>query len=431
MEANKQNLYDLIDKRLSSTKIVNYKKGDVAEGVIDKLGDSYMVVKIDGVFDAIVPGSEIEKEGKTYKVGDQIKIFIIKPEDDYGVMLASQKRTTATQRWDLLEEAHKNDEAVIVSVVEANSGGLIVNIDGVVGFIPASLLDPNKVYKLEGGESTSKEDLQRELSRRLGELVGSKIKVKIMEVDKEKNKIIFSERLLLADQPSELRQKTIQNVKIGTQMDATVTAVTNYGIFVNAEGVDGLVHVSEISWDKVENPSSYAKVGDKIKVKLIDMSEDGKRVAYSMKQLTDDPWTEVSEEFKVGGKVKGTISEVEDYGLIIKIGEGITGLIHKSELSDEVVADPKEQFKIGDEVEAVILTISPSDRKMGLSIKRVNGSIGSSRSRTAAKSKKKVPGSLDIAGALAKAGLSVEVEEEAEEKPAKAKKVVKAKKKAE
>ena len=415
MENDTNNLYKLIDKSLQTLKIKKYQKGDVAEGVVVKVTPSFMLVKIDGVFDAIVPSGEIVRDEKKVSEGSKLKVFIMKPEDEYGVMLVSQKRTTTSQRWDLLEEAYKNDEAITVSVVEANSGGLIVNIDGVVGFIPTSLLDPNKVYKTEGAESGSKDEMHKDISRNLADLVGTKIKVKIMEIDKEKSKVIFSEKLLLAEQPSELRQQTIQNVKVGDTLEATVTAVTNYGIFVNAEGLDGLIHVSEISWDKVENPAQYANVGDKIKVKLIDISEDGRRVAYSIKQLSDDPWHEISSDFKVGGKVRGRITEVEDYGLIIKIGQGVTGLIHKSELSDENIGDPKDHFKVGDEVEAIVLTISPSERKMGLSIKRLNGnSVKKSTKRSGKTSKsgqKKVSGSLDVAGALAKAGVELEKEQ--------------------
>lgn len=412
MPKQNDNLYKLLDNSLKKVKINKYKKGDVAEGIVEKITDSYMIVKIDGVFDALVSSSEMNKDlEKPYQPGDKIKVFVMKPEDDFGVMTVSQKRTTTTQRWDLLEEAFKNDEPIMVEVMEANNGGVIVNIDGVMGFIPTSQLDPNKVYKLEGGDASSKTDMQKDLSRKLVELVGTKIKVKIMEVDKQKNKVIFSEKLLLNDQPSELRMQTMKNIKMGDILEATVTAVTAYGIFVNAQGLDGLVHVSEISWDKVENPSDYAKVGDKIQVKLIDMSDDGKRVAYSVKQLSDDPWSEVSDEFKVGAKVKGTITEIEDYGLIIKIGEGVTGLIHKSELSNEIIGDPRDHFKIGDTVEALVMTIAPSERKMGLSIKKLNGDKSSKRDKKDAKPKKKLPGSLDVAGALAKAGLELEASE--------------------
>lgn len=406
MSDRTNNLYSLLEKSIKTKKYTQYKKGDLAEGVVEKVGEGYIIVKIDDVFDAVVPGGELIKDStKPVKVGDKIKVFVLKTEDEFGNMIVSQRRTTAGQRWDMLEGAHKNDESVIVTVIEANNGGVIVNIDGVVGFIPTSQLDPNKVYKAEA-EGSSKDDMQKALSSRLAELIGTKINAKIMEIDKEKNKVIFSEKLALSDQPSELRVNTIKNAKIGNVMDASVTAVTTYGVFVNAEGLDGLVHVSEISWDKVESPSDFAKVGDKVRVKLIDISDDGKRVAYSIKQLSEDPWNEVSADYKVGGKVKGTITEIEDYGVIVKLDEGVTGLIHKSELSEQIVGDPKEVVTIGQEVEAIILTISPSERKMGLSIKRLTskrptgGKDGLKKGR-----KPKVAGSLDIAGALEKAGI--------------------------
>lgn len=405
----KRSLYDQIDQNLKSTKITLYKKGDIANGVVEKVGDSYAMLKIDGVFDAILPGSEM-LENNELKIGDVIKIFILKPEDEFGSMVVSQRRTTTTQRWDLLEEAYKTDQVVEVNVVDANSGGLIVNIDGVMGFIPTSLLDPNKVYKLETDNLLDREDIQKELAKRLAELIGTKIKVKVVELDKEKGKVIFSEKLYLVDQSPEFRQNTISSVKVGDVLDATVTAVTNYGIFVNAGGLDGLIHVSEISWDKVENPLDYAKVGDKIKVKLIDIGDNGKRVAYSIKQLTKDPWSEFFKDFKVGSKVKGVITNVEDYGLIVKIGEGVTGLVHKTELNEGgVVVDPRRHYKVGEEIEAVIVTISPSDRKVGLSVKKLK--IKEQSSKSDVKMKRKLSmrkGSLNIAEALAKAGITLE-----------------------
>jgi ribosomal protein S1 len=418
MSDRTENLYSLLEKSIKTKKYTRYKKGDLAEGVVEKVGDGYLIVKIDDVFDAVVPGGELIKDStKPLNVGDKLKVFVLRAEDEFGNMIVSQRRTTAGQRWDMLEEAHKNDESVVVTVVEANNGGVIANIDGVVGFIPTSQLDPNKVYKAESGEGSSKDEMQKELSRRLAELIGTKITAKIMEIDKEKNKVIFSEKLALSDQPSELRSNTIKNAKIGDVMNATVTAVTTYGIFVNAEGLDGLVHVSEISWDKVENPADFAKVGDKVEVKLIDISEDGKRVAYSIKQLSEDPWNEVSLDYKVGGKVKGVITEIEDYGVIVKIDEGVTGLIHKSELSDQIIGDPKDVVTVGQEVEAVILTISPSERKMGLSIKRLNAKKSDAKGKAGMKKTKKpkVAGSLDIAGAFEKAGITALASEEADE----------------
>lgn len=404
--SEKKDLYKLLDQAISKQKYSIYKKGDLVEGVIEKKTPKYLIVKIDNTYDAVIASSEMIKDGKEYNVGDVIKVFVVKSEDEYGNMIVSQTRTTVGQRWDMLEEAYKTDTAVLVTVTEANNGGVIVNADGVAGFIPTSQLDPNKVYKLDV-ENTNKDDIQKELSRKLAELIGTKLNAKVVEIDKTKNRVIFSEKLALNDQSAELRNETIRNAKIGQEMDGVVTAVTPYGIFVNADGLDGLVHVSEISWDKVDNVSEFAMVGATIKVKLIDISEDGKRVAYSIKQLSDDPWNEVSADFNVGSKVKGTITEIEDYGVILKIAEGVTGLIHRSELSDKNIGDPKDFFKVGQEVEAVIMTISPSERKMGLSIKRLLGSDGKKSSiKKSKKIKKKTPGSIDIAGALEKAGIS-------------------------
>jgi ribosomal protein S1 len=402
------NLYKVLDKSIDKIKFSSYQKGDIAEGVVDKISPSLMVVKIDSVFDAIVPASEIDKEvASRLKKGDKVKIFIVKPEDEYGAMIASQKRTTASQRWDLLEQAQKNDENVTVDVIEANNGGVIVRIDGVIGFIPTSQLDPNRVYKLDLAIDEGQLESNKDISRKLADLVGNKLKVKIMEVDKDKNKVIFSEKLLLTDQPSELRQQTIKNIKVGDTLDSVVTAVTPYGIFVNAQGLDGLIHVSEISWDKVENPGDYAKVGDSLKVKLINLGDDGRKVAYSLKQLSDDPWSEISEDLKVGSVVEGTVTDVEEYGLIVKVGEGVTGLIHKTEFEDANASkNPIDVYKVGDKIKAVIMTISPSDRKMGLSIKKLT-SRKSKSSSSKSKPKKKTPGSLDVAGALAAAGIEV------------------------
>lgn len=404
--SDKTKLYNLLDQTLNKQKYTTYKKGDLVEGVIEKISKSYLIIKIDNTYDAIVPSGEMSKSEKEHKVGDTIKVFVVKPEDEYGNMIVSQTRTTAGQRWDMLEEAFKSDSPVMVTVTEANNGGVIVNCEGVAGFIPTSQLDPNKVYKLET-DSTNKDEMQKELSRKLGELIGTKLAAKVVEIDKEKNRVIFSEKLALSDQSAELRNETIKNAKVGQVMEGIVTAVTPYGIFVNADGLDGLVHVSEISWDKVENVTNFAKVGDRMQVKLIDISEDGRRVAYSIKQLSDDPWNEVSADFTVGSKVKGTITEIEDYGVIVKIAEGVTGLIHRSELSDKNIGDPKDFFKVGQDVEAIIMTIAPSERKMGLSIKRLisKDTKKSSGKKTVKREKKKVPGSLDIAGALEKAGI--------------------------
>lgn len=404
-EENK--LYKLIDKSLESTKIRDFVKGEMVEGTIQKLTNSFMLVKVDDVFDVIVPANEMSNDVQQ-KVGDKVRIFILKPEDEFGVITASQIRTTPSHRWELLEEALKTGEIVTVQVIEANNGGVLVTIDGVMGFIPTSQLDPNRLYKYSGTDNSKDYIVSSEITKRLADLVGTKIKVKVTEINREKGRVIFSERLVVNDIYPQNKEEILKKVNIGDILEGVVTAVTDYGIFVNAQGLDGLVHVSEISWDKVENPLNYAKVGDNIKVMLIDIADGGKRVAYSIKQLTKDPWQDVITEYKVGSVVKGIITDIEDYGLIVKLGSGITGLVHRSEITDEVVGDLKDLFKKDQEIEAVVLTISPSERRMGLSIKRLN-SINKTK-KLKPKTKKKINNKIrniakhkiDIEGALKK-----------------------------
>lgn len=408
------NLYKLIDKYLENTKIRDFSKGEMVEGVIEKLSSSFMLVKVDDVFDVIVPASEMLNNVEQ-KVGDKVRIFILKTEDDYGVITASQIRTTPSQRWILLEEALKTGEIVTVEVIEANNGGVLVTIDGVMGFIPTSQLDPNRLYKISGDSEFSKDFIvSSEITKKLVELIGTKIKVRVTEIDKEKGRVIFSEKFVMSDFSPLPKNEILKKVKVGDVLEGVVTAVTDYGIFVNAQGLDGLVHVSEISWDKVENPLNYAKVGDKLKVVVIDIAEGGKRIAYSIKQLTNDPWHTFVSDYKIGSKVKGVITDIEDYGLIVKIDSGITGLIHRSEISDDFIGDLTDLFQKGQEVEAIILTISPSERRMGLSIKRLNP-ISSDKSKRINKLKKAqekirkiAKHKMDLEGVLKKAKSTVE-----------------------
>lgn len=403
----KNDLYKLIDNSIQNIKKNTLKKGEFVEAKVERILVNDVVASINNVYTAVIPKTEMTKESvNTLKEGDVIKVYVLKTEDELGNIVLSEKRTSTTQRWDLLVEAHKNDISLQVSVLEANNGGLLVSYESITGFIPASQLDPNKVYKLET-TTNSKEELQKEVSKKLAESIGSKLTVKIVEVDKQKNRVIFSERLAMSDQSLEQRSQLLRNLKVGEVLAATVTAVTPYGIFVNASGIDGLVHVSEISWDKVADPSKYAKVGDRIKVKLIDFDSEGKRVAYSIKQMTEDPWEQAASDYKVGGVIAGEISSIEDYGVIVKLGGGITGLIHRTEMGDEAGA---KEYKVGDNVEAIILTISPSDRKMGLSIKRLKSNTdaddekGTKKTKKASdKPEKPKKAVLDIEGALKQA----------------------------
>jgi ribosomal protein S1 len=270
-----------------------------------------------------------------------------------------------------LEKAKENNSIVETEVVEANNGGLIVEIsEGIRGFIPTSQLDATRVYS--SGVRQVGKDISSKVQKRLNSLIGEGIKTRIIELDREKNRIILSEKRVTQEGDAEQREETLRKTKEGDVLDGTVSGITPYGIFVNAQGLEGLVHLSELSWDKVEDVGSLYKVGDPIEVMVIGISDGGKRVAYSVKRLQRDPWSEAISQYKVGDIVEGEVQKVVPYGAFVRIGKGLNGLIHISELSDKLVKDPKNIVSAGDEVKVKILSISSTERHLGLSLKAVD-----------------------------------------------------------
>lgn len=369
MSSNKD-LHDLIAENLENSSYKVLTKGESIEAKIVEDNAKHYLVNLQEGIDAILPKTEVSKSEKL-KVGKSVRAFVLKPEDDYGHIILSQKRTDSNQAWEVLETAQKEGSQIEVTVLEANSGGLIVNIDGISGFIPTSQLDPIRIYSTNPDQtSITKEDMHKETTRILGELIGKKLKVMVVEANKQKSKLILSEKFVLNEQNATERNQTLKKVKISDVLDATVTAITPYGVFVNANGLDGLIHLSELSWEKVNDPSELVQVGSIIKVKLIDINSDGTRVAYSLKQLQEDPWMKVARDLKIGDVLEVEIIEILEYGLIVKIDEAVNGLIHKNEIDSTLSDDLNKSFKVGDKVKAIIMTVSPSERKVGLTLKK-------------------------------------------------------------
>jgi small subunit ribosomal protein S1 len=197
------------------------------------------------------------------------------------------------------------------------------------------------------------------------------LEVKVMEINRDQNRVILSEKLVYSEADIAQRTETLDTLKVGDKLEGEVTGIAPFGLFVNAEGLEGLVHVSEISWDKVSNPADFHKIGDIVKVEVIGINDGGKRVAYSIKRLKTDPWQDIVKKYAVGQVVKGTISSVADYGAFVKIEDGLNGLIHISELSHKLVKDTSAIVSVGQEVEVMIISISHDDRHLGLSLKRL------------------------------------------------------------
>jgi len=365
--------YAQIDQFLAdqSHKIKKLSKGDIIEGDVVDVRDSYLVVDIGHKSEGIVAGRELKSDSfnwKDLKVGDKALVYVVKPEDEEGQLVLSIRRTQQASAWITLEKAKKDNDVVEAVVVESNNGGLIVEIGkDIRGFIPTSQLDASRVY-LDGVRQVGK-DISSRVQKRLNSLVGEKIQTRIIELDREKNRIILSEKMVTQSRDLEQREKTLNKVKEGDVLEGIVSGITPFGIFVNAEGLEGLVHLSELSWDKVEDIGKIYGVGSKVKVMVIGISDGGKRVAYSVKRLLQDPWSAAISKYKVGDVVKGTVQKVVPYGAFVRIGEGLNGLIHISELSSQLVKNPEDIVKIGDDVDVKILSISSTERHLGLSLK--------------------------------------------------------------
>ncbi len=373
MEKNTQTLYSQIDKYLSenSSQIKKLNKGDIVEGTIVDAQNGYIVVDVGYKSEGIVAGRELRSENvdwRELRPGDTTLVYVVKPEDDKGQLVLSIRRTQQASAWIALEKARKDNSVVETVVIESNNGGLIVEINkDIRGFIPTSQLDASRVY-LNGVRQVGK-DISSRVQKRLNSLVGEKIRTKIIELDREKNKIILSEKMVTQARDLEQREKTLNKIKEGDVLKGTVSGITPFGIFVNAQGLEGLVHLSELSWDKVEDIGNIYAVGNEVDVMVIGISDGGKRVAYSVKRLQNDPWSEAIAQFKVGDVVKGEIQKVVPYGAFVRIEKGLNGLIHISELSDKLVKNPEDIVEVGQKVDVKILSISSTERHLGLSLK--------------------------------------------------------------
>lgn len=371
-----KDLYSQIDEYLEdeSKQIKQYSKGEIVKGNVVDVRDGLVIVDIGYKSEGIVAGRELKSDTLDWtklEPGDEVLVYVVKPEDEEGQLILSIRRTQQASAWINLEKAKEENDVVKTIVVEANNGGLIVEISqGIRGFIPTSQLDATRVYS--SGVRQVGKDISSKVQKRLNSLIGEKIETRIIELDREKNRIILSEKRVTQEGDAERREETLRKTKEGDVLEGTVSGITPYGIFISAQGLEGLVHLSELSWDKVEDVGALYKVGDPIKVMVIGISDGGKRVAYSIKRLQKDPWSEAISKYKVGDIVEGEVQKVVQYGAFVRIDKGLNGLIHISELSDKLVKDPSDIVKAGQEVKVKILSISSTERHLGLSLKAVD-----------------------------------------------------------
>ena len=369
-KSNKSEVESYLDSLANPPK--SFEKGQIITGQVVKIKPGQIIVDVGGRTEGVVSGRETKLEGRKTELepGDDIMVYVVREQNDQGQIELSVRKTGVAREWHMLEQAELEGVPVKVRVIEANTGGVIVDIGGGLrGFVPTSQLTHSRIFPTAG--YSNKEEATAELQNMLAELIGEELEVRVIEIDREKNRVIFSEKLVGDEANVEVRKATLLKLKVGDTLSGEVTGIAPFGLFVNAGGLEGLVHLSEISWDKVSNPSDFHKVGDKVKIQVIGLEDEGKRVAYSIKRLQKDPWDQIVKKYKVGQKVKGTVTKIVEYGAFVRVDESVNGLIHISELSDKLVKNPGDIVKDGEALELEIISISKEDRHLGLSLKRL------------------------------------------------------------
>ncbi|MBI5301540.1 MAG: S1 RNA-binding domain-containing protein [Chloroflexi bacterium] len=352
------------------------KYGDIVAGTVVRVGPREILVDIGAKSEGVVDHAELEKMSgeaiKKIQVGDKILAFVVKSENREGAVVLSLVRAQLERDWLDAEQLLKSEQIFEAQVAGFNKGGLIVRVGKVRGFVPATQLESIARKKAESPEDAAVTEAD------LSALVGKKIKLKVIELDRERNRLILSERAAMRDLRKTAKEQVLGELKEGDVRTGTVTSVADFGVFVDLGGVDGMIHLSELSWTKIGHPQDLIKVGDKIQVQVLSVDRDRERIALSLKRLAPEPWSTVEQRYQVGQLVNGTITKLASFGAFARLDDNIEGLIHISELADRRIQHPKEVVKEGDTLTLRVVRIDAARRRLGLSLKKVADSEYSS-----------------------------------------------------
>lgn len=339
----------------------NLKYGDTVDGKIMRVDRDELLVDIGSKAEGVVPAREMQslapEDRAALQIGDVLLVFVVQSEDKEGRAILSVDKARQERSWRVLQSAHESGDVISARVVNYNKGGLLVNLDGVRGFVPAS-----QVSGISRGPDTQK---QSDMAR----MVNTDLSLKVIEINRNRNRLILSERQAVQESRESKKDELLASLKEGDVRTGTVSSVCDFGAFVDIGGADGLVHLSEISWSRVKHPGEVLKVGDKVDVAILSIDNDRKRIALSIKRTQSEPWTRAGERYQLGQVVEGTITQLASFGAFARIEDGIEGLIHISEMGDERIQHPKEVVAEGDQVQARIIRIDPARKRMGLSLR--------------------------------------------------------------
>ena len=343
------------------------RKGEIREGVIASITPDQILVNVGTKSEGVITGRELESIPKdileSFDMDQPILVYILDPEDQNGNLVLSYTKAYEEQIWKKAEEAMASKEAIDSVISGYNKGGLIVDFGILRGFIPASQIALSRRMDVSG-ESPE---------QRYGKMVGQPIRIRIIEVDRERRRLIFSERQASSETRESLKQKVIDGLTEGEILTGRVASLADFGAFININGMaDGLVHLSEISWDHIRKPSDVLQVGQEVQVKVISVDKEKNRIGLSIRQTQDDPWLDQVAKYQVGQLVEGVITRLTKFGAFAKLDDAFEGLIHISEISDKRIEHAKEVLKEGDKVTLRIIKIDPANHRIGLSVRRVD-----------------------------------------------------------
>jgi len=354
-------------KSLLQTHFTNVPKvGDAVKGKILSVDKGEIHMDVEGMTTGVVRARELFAESREYanlKVGDVVEATVLEIENENCEMELSFRIAGFKKAWDAMKKFMKEGLTIEAKVISANKGGLMMQAEALGAFMPVSQLNPEHYPRVSGGD-------KNRILDKLRELVGKELEVKVIDVDEKEEKLIVSERAVWEDS----QKAVLDSYKVGDAVDGEISALTSFGAFIKfGEGLEGLIHISEIAWQRIEHPKDVLKIGDRVKAQIIQL--DHSKIYLSMKRLIDDPWKNVREKYKEGDKVKGKIIKIEPFGLMISLDREIHGLAHISELSDTPLSNINETFKIGQELEFEVMSVEPAEHRLGLKVAGVKGKI--------------------------------------------------------
>jgi len=346
------------------------KVGDIVEGTVLSASNSGVKLDIGGVLVGIVRGRELYKESPEYanlKEGDTIEATVIDLENENGEIELSFSYAGHQKAWATLTQSFESKDVISVRIKEANKGGLVVTYGQIVGFLPVSQLSPDNYPRVSGGDKSK-------ILEKLKSFVGTDVDVKVMDLNEAEEKLIVSEKMAW----SEKQKDVIDKYKPGTVVTGSVTAVTSFGIFISfGEGLEGLIHISELAWQRIENPADHYKVGESIKAEIINI--DGAKIFLSAKKLLKDPWTTVGETYKINDKINGEVLKINPFGLFIKLTDDIHALAHISSLALKQGQKLEDLFEVGKKYDFYIISMEPREHRLGLGTEPVKESVGAKK----------------------------------------------------